>query len=289
MFFSLIVPTLGRVEELRDLLLSLSQQSLKTFEVIIVDQNDDDRLVPVVGAFSDRLSILHLRSSIRKCNHARNLGASRAGGEILAFPDDDCVYTKDILKTLNRAFSCVRSPEFITGSVITHEGHTGRSGRWKAEETVIDTHTVWTCLIEFNFFIRRHAFNAVGGFDENIGPGTPFGSAEGQDLALRLLKKGFAGLYLPGLRIIHPDKPVSLNIARAYSYGAGMGRVMRNNRLSPGIVLTFLLRPIGGSAFYLLRGNIPFFRYYAMTFLGRARGYLSLCAGMTTDASPTTG
>ncbi|MBE7619638.1 glycosyltransferase family 2 protein [Gluconacetobacter entanii] len=275
MFFSLIVPTLGRVEELRSLLLSLTQQSLKTFEVIIVDQNEDDRLIPIVEEFSDRLSILHLRSTIRKCNHARNLGASRAGGDIVTFPDDDCVYTKDILKTVNRTFSGVRSPEFITGSVITHEGQTGRSGRWQTEETVIDPHTVWTCLIEFNFFIRRSAFNAVGGFDEMLGPGTPFGSAEGQDLALRLLKKGFAGLYLPTLRIIHPDKPVSLNIARAYSYGAGMGRVMRSNRLAPAIVLMFLLRPIAGGIFYLLKGNIPFFRYYVMTFLGRVRGYLS--------------
>ncbi|PYD75433.1 glycosyltransferase family 2 protein [Novacetimonas pomaceti] len=287
MFFSLIIPTLGRVEELHDLLLSLTRQSLKTFEVIIVDQNDDDRLVPLVAGFAQTLSILHLRSDIRQCNHARNLGARHSGGDILTFPDDDCIYTENVLKTVDRMFSNVRSPEFITGSVITQEGHAGRSGRWHAQETVIDSHTVWTCLIEFNFFIRRPAFIAVGGFDESLGPGTPFGSAEGQDLALRLLKKGFAGLYIPSLHIIHADKPVALNVTRAYGYGAGMGRVMRKNRLAPATVVSFLLRPIAGSILYLLKGDFSISRYYVMTFLGRMKGYLSCRAEMAMEVSPT--
>ncbi|MFT9164791.1 MAG: glycosyltransferase family 2 protein [Komagataeibacter saccharivorans] len=288
MFFSLIVPTLDRVEELRALLLSLTRQSVTTFEVIIVDQNGDDRLLPVLDDFTDRLNITHLRSPVRRCNHARNLGASRAIGDILTFPDDDCVYMDNVLKTVDDLFHGDRNPDFITGSVVTLEGQTGRTGRWHPYETTIDSHNVWTCLIEFNFFIRRSAFTSAGGFDESVGPGTPFGSAEGQDLALRLLKKGFTGLYVPMLKIMHPDKPVTLNIARAYSYGAGMGYVMRRNHLDIRTVGTFFLRSIGGSLVYLLKGNFPLSRYYFLTFLGRLNGYRSVRRGVLT-AAPVTG
>lgn len=284
MFFSLVVPTLGRVDELHALLVSLTRQSLTTFEVIIVDQNGDDRLAPVLARFTDRLDITHLRSPIRQCNHARNLGASRAVGDIVTFPDDDCIYTDNVLQHVNDLFSCAHSPDFITGSVLTPDGAPAKSGRWHPVGTTINSHNVWTCLIEFNFFIRRTAFAAAGGFDEGVGPGTPFGSAEGQDLALRLLKQGFVGLYVPALRIMHPDKPVTLTIARAYSYGAGMGRVMRRNHVGVMTVGTFLLRSVGGGLVYLLRGNMPLARYYFLTFLGRIRGYLSLRADAATVA-----
>ncbi|MCE2574199.1 glycosyltransferase family 2 protein [Komagataeibacter sp. FNDCR2] len=288
MFFSLIVPTLGRVGELRALLDSLTRQSLTTFEVIIVDQNGDDRLVPVVNDFTDRLNITHLRSTVRQCNHARNLGAKRAVGDIVTFPDDDCVYTDTVLQTVNELFASFDKPDFITGSVITLEGLRGKSGRWHPVETPINSHNVWTCLIEFNFFIRRTAFTATGGFDEGVGPGTTFGSAEGQDLALRLLEKGFRGLYVPSLHIMHPDKPVTLTTARAYSYGLGMGHVMRKNHVGVATVGTFLLRSVMGGLVYLLKGDIPRARYYFLTFLGRIRGYLSLRAGAVTPA-PATG
>ncbi|GAB6968742.1 glycosyltransferase family 2 protein [Komagataeibacter kakiaceti JCM 25156] len=288
MFFSLIVPTLGRVAELRALLDSLTRQSLTTFEVIIVDQNGDDRLVPVINDFMNRLNITHLRSTVRQCNHARNIGAGRAVGDIVTFPDDDCVYTDNVLQTVSRLFADAGRPDFITGSVLTLEGRPGKSGRWHPVETAINSHNVWTCLIEFNFFIRRTAFNAAGGFDEGVGPGTDFGSAEGQDLALRLLEGGFSGRYLPTLHIMHPDKPLALTTARAYSYGVGMGHVMRKNHVGMTTMATFLLRSVMGSLVYLLRGDIPRARYYLLTFLGRIRGYLSLRAGAVTPA-PATG
>jgi glycosyltransferase involved in cell wall biosynthesis len=273
MFFSLVVPTLGRIEEPRALLRSLAEQEVKTFEIIIVDQNDDDRLLPVISEFADRLAIRHIRSPVRRCNHARNLGARYATGDIITFPDDDCEYPPDVLSLVASHFRDRPGLGFLTGSVMLPGGGTGRSGRWLAHDSVIDGRTVWTCLIEFNLFMRRNLFEAVGGFDETLGPGTVFGSGEGQDLALRMLALRSSGFYAFALRIVHPDKPVVLNVSRAFPYGRGMGRVLRKNRCDRATVARFLMRPIGGIVINLARFDTLIARYYLMTFLGRLAGY----------------
>ncbi|MBB2201005.1 glycosyltransferase family 2 protein [Gluconacetobacter tumulisoli] len=273
MRFSLIVPTLGRTDEVRALLLSLTRQAVRSFEIIIVDQNEDSRLDPVIAEFAGHLTILHLRSAVRLCNHARNLGARHATGDIITFPDDDCEYTPDVLMQVDQFFRNDPGIGFLTGSVILPGGIPGRSGRWLKHDSDIDTQTVWTCLIEFNLFIRRTIFDAVGGFDETLGPGTRFGSGEGQDLALRMLSHGKSGHYIHRLRIIHPDKPVALNVSRAFPYGLGMGRVMRKNRCDLPTVARFLLRPIGGALVNFAKFDFPIARYYVMTFFGRLAGY----------------
>ncbi len=91
MRFSLIVATLGRSTEISALLESLLAQGRDDFEVIIVDQNADDRVAPVLAPYAPRLPIAHLRSAIRNANHARNLGLRAARGKIVTFPDDDCL------------------------------------------------------------------------------------------------------------------------------------------------------------------------------------------------------
>ena len=59
---SMIVATLNRVDELERLLDSLDSQTYKDFEVIVVDQNPDDRLRPVLERHPG-LSIQYLRSA----------------------------------------------------------------------------------------------------------------------------------------------------------------------------------------------------------------------------------
>jgi glycosyltransferase involved in cell wall biosynthesis len=62
MRFSLVVATLGRPEICR-LLLSLSRQTNRDFEVIVVEQGDGNSVAEAVAEFSDRLILKHLRST----------------------------------------------------------------------------------------------------------------------------------------------------------------------------------------------------------------------------------
>ena len=59
--FSLVVATLGRTTEIAELLASIADQNRSDIELIVVDQNDDDRIVPLVKTLRNRIAVLHLR------------------------------------------------------------------------------------------------------------------------------------------------------------------------------------------------------------------------------------
>jgi glycosyltransferase involved in cell wall biosynthesis len=276
--FSLIVATRGRTTELSALFASLAGQG-EAFELIVVDQNGDDRLLPILAAAPFRLR--HLRLDRAHANAARNLGLRHATGAIVAFPDDDCTLPPGTLTRVAAAFADP-SLALLTGPAEAPGGGLG-SGRWRSEVGPITLGNVWTSVIEFNLWLRREAALALGGFDEAMGPGTPLGSAEGNDLVCRALARGMTALYDPALRVVHPDKRLTPEaVERARRYAVGLGFALRRHRVPPGVWLPFLVRPMGGALLALLRGDLLAARYYAATLAGRAEG-------MQAPARPTPG
>ncbi len=284
MRFSLVVATLGRTSEVHNLLRSLSTQTEQDFEVVVVDQNADDRLVPVLQPFAGQMRLQHLRSDVRRNAHARNLGIAACTGDVLGFPDDDCIYPDGVLGSVQARLAREPGLTFVTGPAISQAGQLG-SGRWADASGPVTAANVWTRLIEFNFFARRAAILAVGGFDEELGIGGRFGSAEGPDLAIRLLRNGGAGHYDFDLRVLHPDKALTPRAAeRAFEYGTGLGRVLRKHGAGTSTVLTFAVRPLGGAALSLLRRRTLAASYYWRTLRGRTAGFLA--AGSKAPAAP---
>lgn len=275
MRFSLVVATAGRTGELSDLLDSLDRQAFRDFEVIIVDQNPDVRLLPVVRRFEDRLAIRHQHSSIRGLSRARNIGVRLASGDIIAFPDDDCLYPPDVLAFVDRRFAADPDLACLSGPAVTSAGQRG-SARWTTELGPITMDTVWTSVIAFGFFVRADALSLAGPFDEELGIGGRFGSAEETDLVLRMIATGGKALYDPALAIIHPDKRLTAEATRrAFRYGSGLGRVLRKHRAPARIVLRFLVRPVGGMLWACLSLRPRAARYYGTTLFGRIAGYLA--------------
>lgn len=275
MMISLIIATLGRTEELATLLRSLVAQCWPDLEVIIVDQNGDDRLTPIVAEFAPRLDIRHMRSTVRRNSHARNLGIGQCRGDIVGFPDDDCIYPSGLLAHVAARFAAEPDLAMLSGPAATPSGGLG-SGRWEPCSGPIALKTIWTSIICFNLFLRRQTLRVCGGFDEDLGLGARFGSSEENDLAIRVLQSGARGYYDFDLRVVHPDKRLTPTaIARAFRYGTGTGRVMRKHRIPHRIVLTFMLRSLGGVLVSLACRRWPHAQYYWHTLCGRATGYLA--------------
>jgi glycosyltransferase involved in cell wall biosynthesis len=273
MRFSLIVATRGRTRELSELFDSLLAQQRTDFEVIVVDQNEDDRLAPIVAAFRDRMPLIRQRSARPNACHARNLGLSLSHGEVVAFPDDDCLYPPDLLARVDGAFAVDPALQVLTGPAASPEGGLG-SGRWRQEAGEITPANVWTSVIEFNLFLRRDAALSLGGFDERLGPGTPYGSAEGNDLVLRAIRAGHRAVYDPGQRIVHPDKRLTpVAVERAQVYGTGLGFVLRRHGVTTRVWLPFFIRPLGGVLVNAMKGNMLAARYYWASFRGRLAGF----------------
>ena len=167
--FSLVMATRGRTPDVAAFLDSLPAQGPAApptpgkpgYEVIVVDQNADDRLAAVLAPYAGRIALTHLRSSIANANHARNLGLRAARGAIVGFPDDDCLYPAGLLDRVAAAFAADPTLMLLTGPAESPAGGLG-SGRWRMAGGAIDATTVWTSVIEFNLWLRRPLALALG-------------------------------------------------------------------------------------------------------------------------------
>ncbi|MGZ5056696.1 MAG: glycosyltransferase family A protein, partial [Methylobacter sp.] len=105
MKISLVLATLGRDWELADFLKSLVNQTYKDFELIIIDQNKDGKIDAIVEQIRNCLDVKHVKVDFTGNARARDYGIGLAKGRIVAFPDDDCAYDKDVLKKVVAEFN----------------------------------------------------------------------------------------------------------------------------------------------------------------------------------------
>jgi glycosyltransferase involved in cell wall biosynthesis len=272
----LIVSTIGRASELGSLLASLEAQSYRRFRVIVVDQNDDDRLEHVLAPYEQSLLIVRLRSGTG-LNRGRNEGLRHADGDIVAFPDDDCWYPADLLQHVVERFR--EHPEW-DGLTVRTTDSAGRpsSMRWDRTAGPIDRFSVWRRAQSIGIFLRSPVVEAVGEFVEDLGPGTGWASGDETDYLLRALRAGFVLYYDPSLSVHHEWPEVRFDRAsarRAYRYGLGNGRVLRTHRYPWWFVAYRIAQLTAGAAMFLMTARPAQARYYFVMALGRARGWLA--------------
>ena len=277
MKISLILATKNRVEEVAAFVRSLAQQRYDNFELIIVDQNKDDRLE--AGLIQPKLlfRILHLRSE-SGLSRARNLGIAFATGDIIAFPDDDCWYPDGLLARVASEFQSHPSVDGLTGRSEDGRGQAS-GGSFSRCQGRVDIENVWKKGISYTIFLRSSVCAAVGPFDEELGVGarTRFGSGEETDYLIRTVKFGFNIQYLPDLVVFHPN-PILYNrdhCGKAFRYGVGMGRVLSKHRYNPCFSLYTVMRPFAGAVLSLLALRPRKAAYHLAIASGRAAGLLS--------------
>jgi glycosyltransferase involved in cell wall biosynthesis len=276
--FSLIMATLGRTRELEDFLVSLSRQSYRDFELIVVDQNLDDRLVPIIASYDNAFSITHLRSSKKGISRARNIGLKHARGEVVAFPDDDCCYPTDLLNQVDQFFTIYPRVEGLSGRSIDKYNKTS-AGRFDCKPGFINRYNVWYRAISFGIFVRKQSIRGIW-FDEEIGVGasTIWGAGEETDYLLQLLSRKSLVYYDPNTTIIHPSPIVRYDSKaedRGYAYGCGTGRVLRKQCLPLWFVFYQWARPLGGALLALGQGQRARARYHWAVCRGRYTGWTS--------------
>jgi O-antigen/teichoic acid export membrane protein len=272
--FSLVMCTLGRTSEVERMLESLAVQTYQKFELFIVDQNRDDCLVPVIEKFAGQMSITHIRSA-PGLSRGRNLGIKRITGDVLALPDDDCVYPPDLLANVNAFFKSHPQYDGLMGSV-------SGSRHWSRRSGAVTRYRVWWQGVDFTEFFRRRMVDAVGLLDERLGlgSGTPFSAGECPDYVLRALAKGFSLWYEPSLEVAHPG-PINRNgyagneIRKALGYSTGVGFVMQQHGY-PGWYKGYVAaRPLAAAGLSLLILNFDRAKLYLNVARGLRRGYRS--------------
>lgn len=274
---SLVISTANRPREISALLKSLCGQTVKPEQVIVVDQSADKATERSVLTSKGSLPVTYLKDDRKGLSRGRNLGLSLITGEVVAFPDDDCVYPPDTLDKVREKFCNDPALGILAGMSITPTG-TPSQGRWGSAPRSIDRYNIWTSQTSYTTFYKTETLRQAGVFNEDlgVGSGTRWGAGEETELMLRALRNGAKALYDPALRIMHPE-PLAVfdqaTLDRGRRYNRGFGRVMRMENYPLWFVLYMSGRPLVGAAAALLKGRRDQAKYRFIAFEQRLRGW----------------
>ncbi|HEY4541083.1 MAG TPA: glycosyltransferase family A protein [Noviherbaspirillum sp.] len=242
---SLIVATVNRTTELDRLFESFAAQTFRDFEVIVVDQNTDDRLLPYLErARYLGLPLKHIRHHPANLSAARNVGIAAASGEWVGFPDDDCWYDPLLLEKLKPRFDC-KDP--MSGAAVQwcEEGlppEPAPNLTWERSRMFRDIP-----VASFQLFFHRGLFERIGQFDCRLGVGLFFGAGEETDFVMRALRAGARVTYDPAAIVHHPvKKPAPTPEARLAMEARqrGAGALWAKHRLPAWVIVRGLMAPL---------------------------------------------
>jgi glycosyltransferase involved in cell wall biosynthesis len=225
---SVVVPTLDRPRRLACCLEALASLDYPAprLEVLVVDDGGREPLAAVVAPFTERLSLTLHRQRNAGPAAARNAGAARAGGEILAFTDDDCEPSPDWLRIL------VDRLRNMPGSAAGGRTANGLPGNLysSASQLIVDlVYSYYNAdpangrfLTANNLALWADGFRSLGGFDER------FRTSEDREFCDRWRHSGRHLQYVPEAVVYHSHHLTFGDFWRQHlGYGRGAFRYSR--------------------------------------------------------------
>ncbi len=202
-YFSIIVPVYNRIDEVSDLLESLTHQSDNDFEIVLVEDGSTEPCKAVADQYADRLNLQYYHKSNEGRSIARNYGIVRANGDYFVFVDSDCVLPPDYIEQLHLSLrndysDCFGGPDaahesftdiqkainYSMTSFLTTGGI--RGGKVQLEKFVPRT---------FNMGFSRKVYEKVGGFREMF--------SEDIDMSTRIRLAGFGIKLFRNVSVYH--------------------------------------------------------------------------------------
>ena len=203
---SAIIPAYNAEENILHSLEAFERQTIKDFEVIVVDDGSTDTTAELVTQFRQQskfpVRLIHQKNSGPA--KARNVGVERAEGEIILFLDSDCIPAENWLGEMTRplghdvagcyCWNRVRNPESMASRYVDYEmtrRHEGMIGK--------DIDSISTYSASF----LKKVFTECGGFDIAY----PEASGEDFDLTYDIAKAGYKMKFVDSTYVYqyHPD------------------------------------------------------------------------------------
>lgn len=102
MFFSIIIPLYNRPQEIKELLESLTRQTYRAFEVLVIEDGSVHHAAEIVQGFTGRLDVHYYVKPNEGQGFTRNFGFERARGDYFIIFDSDCLIPENYLEVVNR-------------------------------------------------------------------------------------------------------------------------------------------------------------------------------------------
>jgi glycosyltransferase involved in cell wall biosynthesis len=222
---SIIIPTRNRLQQIESCVQSLTQLDYPPdcFEVIVVDDGSTRSPASVVENFRKKIDVKLLTQVHSGPSAARNTGARKAGGQLLAFTDDDCMPRSDWLQRIAARFA--ETPDHLIGGRTLNA--LNRNAYSTTSQLIVDVVYAYyntnglkpTFFASNNLALPARLFHEIGGFDTN------FRAAEDRELCDRWRHHRFQMTYAPEAVVYHahPLKARSF-LAQHFGYGRGAFR-----------------------------------------------------------------
>jgi len=246
MKYSIIVPVYNRPDEVGELLESLSNQTLKDFEVVIVEDGSIKTCKDVCDKYANILALHYYAKENSGPGQSRNYGAERANGEWVIILDSDVVLPTGYLQAVDDSLAAHHaSPTPVTafgGPDAAHESFTPvqkaisysmtsffttggiRGGKAKLDKFYPRS---------FNMGIRRDVYLQLGGFSK-----MRFG--EDIDFSYRIVEAGHQPRLFPEAWVWHKRRTDFRKFFRQV-YNSGIARINLEKRHPGTMKLVHLL------------------------------------------------
>lgn len=202
--YSVIIPVYNRPDEVDELLESLSHQTLKDFEVLVVEDGSSVPCKEVADRYRLSMEVRYYAKPNSGPGQTRNYGAERSRGEYLLILDSDCILPEGYLQAVeaelerepadafggpDRAHTSFTPVQKAINYAMTSFFTTGgiRGGKKKMDKFYPRS---------FNMGVRADVYKALGGFSN-----MRFG--EDIDFSIRIFKNGYRCRLFPGAWVWH--------------------------------------------------------------------------------------
>lgn len=293
MKYSFVVPVFNRPDEVNELLESLCQQSVRDFEVLVVEDGSSIPCRDVVDRYKGQLDVHYFEKPNSGPGQTRNFGVERARGEYVLILDSDVVVPPGYLAAvtaeleqapcdafggpdrahpsftpIQKAINYAMTSFFTTGGI--------RGGKKKMDKFYPRS---------FNMGVRTEVYRQLGGFSE-----MRFG--EDIDFSTRIFKNGYRCRLFPEAWVWHKRR-TDLRKFFKQVHNSGIARINLTKR-HPGTLKLVHLLPAAftaGCAVLLLGAPfclwslLPLGLFAALIFSDAARQERSLYVGLLAIAA----
>ena len=191
MLYSIIVPVYNRPGEVKELLDSLKAQTVKPFELLIIEDGSKERCDHLLDHYRSFFTVHYYYKDNSGRSDTRNYGMARATGDYLLFFDSDVILPPSYFENLDAALSsdycdCFGGPDAADDSfsdmqkAVSHAMTSfWTTGGIRGGKAVMEKF----CPRTFNMGLSRKVYERVGDFKDMMG--------EDIDLSIRIRNAGF--------------------------------------------------------------------------------------------------
>ena len=268
--FSIVIPVYNRPDEVAELLESLTKQTDKGFEVLVIEDGSSVPCEDICKQYADKLDLHYYFKPNSGRSETRNYGMERATGDWFIIYDSDVIVPPQYIATVRAELAknpvdCYGGPDaaddsfsdvqkainYSMTSVMTTGGIRGAT---KNKDKFSPR--------SFNMGISRKCFETVGGYKNMIG--------EDIDMSIRIQQAGFKTTLSPEAYVYHKRRVDLMKFFRQVNT-FGKGRVLLGE-MHPGSLKLVHLLPavfvIGNIGLVLLTIGLAFvIGYWSLLFL----------------------